>query len=74
VEIRRIVVPGQPRQKVGETPSHVISWCTPHIPALCGKHKWEDSGPGKPGQKGETLSRKIAKAEKGWREREIERD
>jgi hypothetical protein len=42
VEIRRIVVPGQPRQKVLETPVSTnvwARWCTPVIVNYVRKHK-----------------------------------
>jgi hypothetical protein len=53
-EIRRIVVPGQPRKKVQETPISTNSWVgcgVPVIPAIVGRIKQQDFCPGWLGQK-----------------------
>jgi hypothetical protein len=54
-KIRRMAVPGQPRQKsLGDSISTEKSWVWWHVPFIlvtAGRIKWEDQGPGQPGHK-----------------------
>jgi hypothetical protein len=47
VEIRRIVICGQPRQKVSGTPSQQISQAEWHVPVIPTIRKTEVGGPDK---------------------------
>jgi hypothetical protein len=63
VLIRRIMVPGQPRQKVSEIVSQLIKYgCL--ASQLCEKHKLEDLGLGWSGQKMQEPIPKIPKAKR----------